>query len=114
MNCKLLTYKEIRATNLCFSEIRETNHGAFGEPENTYNYFVEVGGIKQRIYNSDLILISEINSNTEVLMVISQYKQSDRLLELFNPEKFSEIIKNKEAELTKLNEEIKILKSKVK
>ena len=85
MKVELVSVDEARQIGLTTSRLLNRGHGAFGEPENTYERIAYVGEKVERLSDNDLILFSGESPNREVLQIISEYQCSDKLLEIFNP-----------------------------
>jgi hypothetical protein len=106
MKTELITVDEARHIGLAKSRLLHEGHGAFGEPDNSYEYVVRLDGKAQRLSDDDLILIHGESPNREVIQIISKWCCSDKIHELLNPKALKERKKEKYEQYLKLKEEI--------
>lgn len=83
MKVELMTVGEAKDLGLVQSRLSHEGHGAFGEPDNSYEYYVWVGKKIETLWNNDDIIIFK-EKTREVLQILSQSDCSDRLLEVIN------------------------------
>jgi hypothetical protein len=105
MKIEIVTADEARQIGLTSSRLVSRGHGAFGEPENTYERVVWVSNKMVRLSNDDLILFTGESPNREVLQIISKYQCSDKLLEIFNPKALEENKKERYKKYLELKKE---------
>lgn len=106
MKIELVTFDEAKKLGLIHNILLHEGHGAFGEPDNTYEDIVYIGKKIETISHNDLILFDGKSPNREVLQIISEWNSSDKLLEVINPKALSKRKKEKYEKYLKLKMEI--------
>lgn len=103
---QLVTAKEAIKSGLTHSKLLREGHGAFGEPENSYEDIVYVGKKAISLSKDDLVLYRDREKDREVLEVLSEWDCSDKLLEIMNPELLARRKKSKYDRYLELKKEI--------
>ena len=106
MKIELVTADEAIYIGLTISRLFKEGHGAFGEPDNSYENIVYVGKESICLSDNDLILFQGESPNREVIQVIKEWDCSDRLLEIINPTLLKNRKENKYKRYLNLKEEI--------
>lgn len=102
MKAELLTASEAERLGLTHSRLLSEGHGAFGEPDNSYEEVVYIGSETERLSESSVI----ITVDGKVIQVISEWTCSDKLLEILNPKVLEERKKKKYKKYLDLKKEI--------
>lgn len=108
MQVNLITTDEAKQLGIAHSILLNEGHGAFGEPDNSYEYIVFINNKTERLSsnNTDLILYTGKSPNREVLQVIREYHCSDKLLEVMIPEALAQRKKDRQRKLDELIKEV--------
>jgi hypothetical protein len=106
MKVELVTAKEAKNLGLVHSRLLHEGHGAFGEPDNSYEYIVHLGKNIVVLSDNDLIIYKEESPNREVIQVINEWNCSNKLLEIVNPELLIKRKKDKYKMFVELKKEI--------
>jgi hypothetical protein len=106
MKIEIVTVPEAKKLGLVHSRLSHTGHGAFGEPENSYEDVVYVGKKWVGISDNDLIIFQGESPNREVIQILSEWNCSDILLELMNVTALTRRKKEKYKRYIELKKEI--------
>lgn len=106
MKTELVTATEAKNLGLTKSRLLHEGHGAFGEPDNSYEDVIYIGKKAERLSDSDLVLFIGDSPNREVLQIISEWNSSDKILEVISPEALIKRKKEKYKRFVELKNEI--------
>ena len=106
MKIELITAEEAKRIGLTYSKLLHEGHGAFGEPDNSFEDVVYIGQKTERLSENDFVLFCENFQRREVIQIINEWNSSDKLLEVIKPEALIERKKKKYKEYLKLKKEI--------
>ena len=106
MEIEIITANDAIRRGITKSRLLSYGHGAFGEPDNTYETIVYIGNEISTLSLNDLVLVKSEESKSEVIQILNDWQCSDRLLEILNPSSLEKRKNKRYDEYLKLKKEI--------